>query len=132
MALTMSIAVVEGLSGKQVADLLDADLTEETVNFYGVPARQPCQGQRDGPGWVRAGEEMLLRGDPYAAGQAVSTHSRGRAVLLDDPYDDAPVLEDERLLARLSRATTVALFHPGSAAAMAHGPRILGLTCGDV
>jgi hypothetical protein len=79
MALTMSIAVVEGLSGKQVADRLDADITEETVNFY-------------------------------AAVQAVSTHSRERAVVLDDPYDDAPALEDERVLARLSRATTVALF----------------------
>jgi hypothetical protein len=78
MALTMSIAVVEGLSGWQVADRLDAEVTEETVNFY-------------------------------AAIPAVSTHSRGRAVVLDDPYDDAPMLEDERVLARLSRATTVAL-----------------------
>jgi hypothetical protein len=78
MALTMSIAVVEGLSGWQVADRLDADVTEETVNFY-------------------------------ASVLAVSTHSRGRAVVLDDPYDDAPALEDERVLARLSRASTVAL-----------------------
>lgn len=39
MALTMSIAVVEGLSAKQVADRLDAEVTEETVSFYAaVPA----------------------------------------------------------------------------------------------
>jgi hypothetical protein len=79
MALTLSIAVVEGLSGKQVADLLDADVTEETVNFY-------------------------------AAVPAVSTHSKSRAVVLDNPYADAPALEDDHLLARLSRATTVAIF----------------------
>jgi hypothetical protein len=29
---------------------------------------------------------------------------------LDNPYDDAPALEDVRLLARLSRATKVVLF----------------------
>lgn len=79
MALTMSIAVVEELSSKQVADRLDAELTEETVNFY-------------------------------AALLAVGTSSRSRAVVLDDPYEDAPVLEDERVLARLSGGTTVALF----------------------
>jgi hypothetical protein len=79
MALTMSIAVVEGLSGTQVADRLDANVTQETVNFY-------------------------------AAAPAASTHSRSRTVVLDNPYDDAPMLADERVLARLSRATTVALF----------------------
>jgi hypothetical protein len=79
MALTMSIAVVEGLSGKQVADRLDAEITQETVNFY-------------------------------AAITAVSTHSRYRTVVLDDPFDDAPALEDERVLSRLSRVASVALF----------------------
>lgn len=79
MALTMSIAVVEGLSGPQVADRLDAELTQETVNFY---ARIP----------------------------AVSTHSGYRTVVLDDPYDDAPALEDEHVLSRLSRVASVTLF----------------------
>jgi hypothetical protein len=79
MALTMSIAVVDGLSGTQVADRLDAELTEETVEFY-------------------------------AAIPAVSTHSRYRTVVLDDPYDDAPALEDERVLSRISRVASVALF----------------------
>jgi hypothetical protein len=79
MALTMSIAVVEGLSGKQVASRLDAELTEETVSFH-------------------------------AAVPAVSTQSRYRTVVLDDPYDDAPALEDEHVLARLSRVASVALF----------------------
>jgi hypothetical protein len=79
MALTMSIAVVEGLSGTQVADRLDAELTGETVSFY-------------------------------AAVPAVSTQSRYRTVVLDDPYDDAPALEDEHVLARLSRVASVALF----------------------
>jgi hypothetical protein len=79
MALTMSIAVVEGLSGTQVADRLDAELTEETVNFY-------------------------------AAIPAVSTHSRYRTVVLDDPYDDAPALEDEHVLSRLSRVASITLF----------------------
>ncbi|HEX8861650.1 MAG TPA: hypothetical protein VGC06_21635 [Actinomycetes bacterium] len=75
----MSIAVVEGLNGRQVAERLDMALTEETVDFNAlIPA--------------------------------VSTHSRSRAVVLDDPYADAPVLEDARLLAQLSRAATVALF----------------------
>jgi hypothetical protein len=41
---------------------------------------------------------------------AVGIHSDGRAVILDDPYEDAPPLEDGRLLARLSRATRVVLF----------------------
>ena len=36
---------------------------------------------------------------------AVGIHRDGRAVILDDRYDDAPVLEDGRLLARLSRTT---------------------------
>lgn len=79
MALTMSIAVVEGLSAKQVADRLDAEVTEETVSFY-------------------------------AAIPAVSTHSRYGTVVLDNPYDDAPALEDERVLSRLSRVASVALF----------------------
>jgi len=36
---------------------------------------------------------------------AVGIHRDGRAVILDDRYDDAPVLEDGRLLARFSRTT---------------------------
>src|SRR5512132_4585595 len=31
----------------------------------GVPARQPCRGEPDGPARVRAGEETLLCGDPF-------------------------------------------------------------------
>jgi hypothetical protein len=49
--------------------------------------------------------------DFYAVALAVSTDLESRAVVLDDPYDDAPTLADERLLARLSRGATVALFH---------------------
>jgi hypothetical protein len=41
---------------------------------------------------------------------AVGIHSDGRAAILDDPYEDAPPLEDGRLLARLSLATRVVLF----------------------
>jgi hypothetical protein len=34
------------------------------IPLLGVPARQPCQGDRDGPARVRAGEETLLCGKP--------------------------------------------------------------------
>jgi len=33
----------------------------------GIPARLPCRGDRDGPAWVRAGEETLPSGDPLAS-----------------------------------------------------------------
>jgi hypothetical protein len=36
---------------------------------YGVPARQPCRGERDGSARAHAGEETLLRGDPYWVAQ---------------------------------------------------------------
>jgi len=87
MGWVLSMAVVEGLSAEEVAARLEAELAEETI------------------GYSRSGEEA-------AAGlgvPAVGIHGDGRAVILDDPYDDAPPLEDARLLARLSRATRVVL-----------------------
>src|SRR5215218_4815616 len=36
----------------------------KSAGTLGVPARQPCRGERDGPARVRAGEETLLCGDP--------------------------------------------------------------------
>src|SRR5215204_5287481 len=41
---------------------------------------------------------------------AVGVHGDGRAVILDDRDADAPVLEEARLLARLSRGSRVVLF----------------------
>ena len=43
---------------------------------------------------------------------AVGIHRDRRAVILDDRYDDAPVLEDGRLLARLSRTTRLVVRPP--------------------
>jgi hypothetical protein len=75
------MAVVEGLSAEDIADRLDLHLTDEVIDYD------------EGP------EES-----------AVGVHGDGRAVVLDNPYDQAPVLENERRLARLSHATTVVLF----------------------
>lgn len=79
MGWTLSMAVVEGLSAEDVADRLDMHLTNQTIGYDGGP-------------------------EP-----AVGVHGDGRAVVLDNPYDEAPALENERLLARLSRATKVVL-----------------------
>jgi hypothetical protein len=80
MGWTLSMAVAEGLSAAEVADRLDMHLTEGTIDYHGGP-------------------------EP-----AVGVHRDGRAVVLDNPYDKAPALEDERRLARLSRTTKVVLF----------------------
>jgi hypothetical protein len=88
MGWVLSMAVVEGLSAEQVAARLEAELTQQTV------------------GYSHSGEEAGAA--PWLP--AVGVHGDGRAVILDDPYDDAPPLEDPRLLARLSHATRVVLF----------------------
>jgi hypothetical protein len=88
MGWVLSMAVVEGLSAEEVAARLDAQLAEETI------------------GYSRSGEEA----EAGLWAPAVGLHKDGRAVILDDPYDDAPPLEHARLLARLSRATRVVLF----------------------
>jgi hypothetical protein len=88
MGWVLSMGVVDGLSAEEVAACLDAELAEETI------------------GYSRSGEEAAA--GLYAP--AVGMHSNGRALILDDPYDDAPPLEDAHLLARLSRATRVVLF----------------------
>jgi hypothetical protein len=88
MGWVLSMAVVEGLSAEEVAARLEAELGEETVD-------DSASGEEAG-----AGPGLL----------AVGVHGDGRAVILDDRYDDAPVLEDARLLARLSHATRVVLF----------------------
>jgi hypothetical protein len=87
MGWVLSMAVAEGLSAEEVAARLEAELAEATI------------------GYSRSGEEA----DAGLAVPAVGIHGDGRAVILDDPYDDAPPLEDARLLARLSRATRVVL-----------------------
>lgn len=88
MGWVLSMAVVEGLSAEEVAGRLEAELGEETTGGSD-------SGEESGAG----------PGLP-----AVGVHGDGRAVILDEPYDDAPVLDDARLLARLSRATRVVLF----------------------
>jgi hypothetical protein len=88
MGWVLSMAVVEGLSAEEVAGRLEAELGEETTG-------DSDSGEESGAG----------PGLP-----AVGVHGDGRAVILDEPYDDAPVLDDARLLARLSRATRVVLF----------------------
>ena len=82
------MAVVEGLSAGDIAARLEAELGEETV------------------GYSRSFEEA----EAGLGAPAVGIHRDGRAVILDDPYDDAPPLEDGRLLARLSRASRAVLF----------------------
>jgi hypothetical protein len=77
-----------GLSAKETAARLEAELGEETI------------------GDSMSGEEA----DAGLGTPAVGIHRDGRAVILGHPWDDAPVLEDARLLARLSRATRVVLF----------------------
>jgi hypothetical protein len=88
MGWVLSMAVVEGLSAEEVAARLEAELGEETI------------------GYSMSGEEAEAGLGPPAVG----IHRDGRAVILDDRYADAPVLEDARLLARLSRASRVVLF----------------------
>jgi hypothetical protein len=88
MGWVLSMAVVEGLSAEEIAARLEAELGEETI------------------GYSMSFEEA----DAGLGTPAVGIHGDGRAVILDDPWDDAPVLEDARLLARLSRATRVVLF----------------------
>ena len=88
MSWVLSMAVVEGLSAAAVAGRLEAELGEETVD-------DSDSGEEAGAG----------PGLP-----AVGIHGDGRAVILDDRDAEAPVLEDARLLARLSRATRVVLF----------------------
>jgi hypothetical protein len=83
------MAVVDRLSAEEVAARLDAELAEETG------------------GDSETGEEEAAAGQGRLP--AVGVHG-DRAVILDDRDDDAPVLEDARLLARLSRATRVVLF----------------------
>ena len=82
------MAVVDGLSAEEAAARLDAELAEETVG-YSMSAEEAAAG---------------LGGLP-----AVDVHGDGGSLILDEPYDDAPPLEDARLLARLSHATTVVL-----------------------
>jgi hypothetical protein len=86
MGWVLSMAVVEGLSAQEVAGRLELELGEETIGHS-------------------SGKEAAARLGPPAVG----VHRDGRAVILDEPYDDAPVLEDVRLLARLSRGTRVVL-----------------------
>jgi hypothetical protein len=88
MGWVLSMAVVEGLSAEEVASRLEAELGEETIGYS-----------------MSFEEAEAGLGTP-----AVGIHRDGQAVILDDPWDDAPVLEDARLLARLSRATRVVLF----------------------
>jgi len=88
MSWVLSMAVVDGLSAQQIAGRLEAELGEETTS-------DSPSGQEAGPG----------PGLP-----AVGVHGDGRAVILDDRDADAPVLEDARLLARLSHGTRVVLF----------------------
>jgi len=87
MGWVLSMAVVEGLSAEQIAGRLEAELGEETIGD-------------------NSGKEAAARLGPAAVG----IHGDGRAVILHEPWDDAPVLEDARLLARLSRGTRVVLF----------------------
>ena len=86
MSWVLSMGVVEGLSAEEVAGRLEAELGEEIT------------------GDSASGEEAG-RGLP-----AVGIHGDGRAVILDDRDAAVPVLEDVRLLARLSRGTRLVLF----------------------
>jgi hypothetical protein len=88
MGWVLSMAVVDGLSAKEIACRLEAELGQETIGYS-----------------MSFEEAEAGLGTP-----AVGIHGDGRALILDDPWDDAPVLEDARLLARLSRATRVVLF----------------------
>ena len=88
MSWVLSMGVVEGLSAEQIADRLEAELGEEAT---GVSPSGEEAGA--GPGLP-----------------AVGIHGDGRAVILDDRDAAVPVLEDVRLLARLSRGTRLVLF----------------------
>jgi hypothetical protein len=90
MSFVLSMGVVEGLSAEQIAGRLEAELGEETAS--------------DSP----SGEEAGAGAGPGPP--AVGVHGDGRAVILDDRNADVPVLEDVRLLARLSHGTRVVLF----------------------
>jgi hypothetical protein len=88
MSWVLSMGVVEGLSAEQIADRLEAELGEEATG--------------DSPSGEETGAGPGL--------PAVGIHGDGRAVILDDRDADVPVLEDVRLLARLSHGTRVVLF----------------------
>src|SRR4029453_83386 len=90
MSWVLSMAVVEGLSAEQIAGRLEAELGEETAS--------------DSP----SGEEAGAGAGPGPP--AVGGHGGGRAVIFEDRDGDVPVLEDARLLARLSHGTRVVLF----------------------
>jgi hypothetical protein len=47
----------------------------------GVPPRQPCRGEPDGPARVRAGEETLLCGHPLVMPQLAHMPTVGRTVM---------------------------------------------------
>src|SRR4030095_463697 len=83
MSWVLSMAVVEGLSAEQIAGRLEAELGEETAS--------------DSPSGEEAGAGPGL--------PAVGIHGDGRAVIFDDRDADVPVLEDARLLGRLSHGT---------------------------
>jgi hypothetical protein len=88
MSWVLSMAVVEGLSAEQIAGRLEAELGEETAS--------------DSPSGEEAGAGPGL--------PAVGIHGDGRAVIFDDRDADVPVLEDARLLGRLSHASRGVLF----------------------
>ncbi len=73
----LSMAVVEALSAEEIAARLDMDLTEERVVYY------------------------------TGALHMVGLHRDGRGVVVTDTAADVMPLEDERLLARLSRDAKV-------------------------
>src|SRR4029453_1003170 len=83
MSWVLSMAVVEGLSAEQIAGRLAAEVGEETAS--------------DSPSGEEAGAGPGL--------PAVGIHGDGRAVIFDDRDADVPVLEDARLLGRLSHAS---------------------------
>src|SRR4029453_9926980 len=86
----VSMGGVEGVSAEQIAGRLEAELGEETAS--------------DSP----SGEEAGAGAGPGPP--AVGGHGGGRAVIFEDRDGDVPVLEDARLLARLSHGTRVVLF----------------------
>jgi hypothetical protein len=72
----------------------------------GVPARQPCWGERDRPARVRVGEETLLCGDPLGSVRlpldlddlAICLAATGGFVAAEDlgAYHGGALLEDPR------------------------------------
>ena len=65
------MAVVDGLSAEEAAARLDAELAEETVG-YSMSVEEAAAGLGGLPG--------------------VSAHGDGRALILEEPCDDAPHL----------------------------------------